>query len=268
MRFIIKGHHRHRAIGSGAIPRHAEGISGARHLQHHIRAAVVRICQRKCLADFGGAGQHRRIMGPDEGNSCRVLFADNDPLRFFQQHAHQRTQSCRTGADDQNGVLFPNLADPGSPEAGGQNIPHQKRLLVGDRIGNFIQSLIGIGYTHIFRLSPIDPAPQGPAAIGIGAVVYKAFFAEEAFAAEGLHIHRHPITGTDGGHRFSHRLHHTHHLMSHGDAGYCFWHRTMLDMQIAGADAAQCHPDDGISGVQNLRFFFFGQSKFPLLDVG
>jgi len=69
-----------------------------------------------------------------------------------------------------------------------------------------------------------------PAAVGVGAVIHKAVLTEEALAAEGLHVHRHPVTGPDSCHSGADFLHHTHQFMANGDAGNRPGHRAMLDV--------------------------------------
>ena len=107
---------------------------------------------------------------------------------------------------------------------------------------NFVQSLVRIGHPDELCLSAVNTATQSPAAVGIGAVVHKAMPAEETLATEGFHIYRHPVAGLHGGHGGADFLHHTHHLMAYSDTGHRPGHRAMLDVQIAGADAARSHP--------------------------
>ena len=101
-------------------------------------------------------------------------------------------------------------------------------LYISGRGRAFLQTMIRIGHTDESRLSAVNAATQGPAAVGVGAVVHIAVLSEEVLAAEGLHIHRHPVTGPHGSYSGTNFLHHTHHLMAHGDAGNRPRHRAML----------------------------------------
>ena len=147
--FVIEGHHGDNGIGPGAFPGQAEGILGTCHFQHHIGAAVVRVGSRECLAVFRFAGQHIGVMLMDEGNSSRVFFADDDSLRLSKKDAHEGAQTRGACADDEDGVFLGDFGNPGGPEAGGQHIAHQKSLLVGDGIGDFVQTLIRIRATFV-----------------------------------------------------------------------------------------------------------------------
>jgi len=98
----------------------------------------------------------------------------------------------------------------------------------------------------------------------IGAVVHKAFFAEKALSAEGLHVHRHPVAGFHIGHRTAHFFHDAHHLVPYGDAGHRPGHAAVLDVQIAGADAGKGHLYNGVPLVLQHRLWFFHQGKRPL----
>ena len=55
--------------------------------------------------------------------------------------------------------------------------------------------------------------------------------------------------------------------LSHGNTGNSPVHTAMLDVQITGADRAQCHPDDGIPGIQNLRLRLVQKGEFSVFDV-
>lgn len=70
-------------------------------------------------------------MGPDELKPLEVLFADDDPLGLAQERAQQRADACRTGTENEHGVIRCNFRNPGSPEAGGQNVAYEQRLPVG-----------------------------------------------------------------------------------------------------------------------------------------
>lgn len=185
------------------------------------------------------------------------LFRRRGCVWAFQHDAEKGADARGACADDEDGVILGDFGDSGGPEAGGQHIAHEKRLLIGDRVGDLVQALIRIGYPYELSLSTVDTASQRPAAVGVGAVIHEAVLAEETLAAEGLHIHRHPVAGLHCGHSAAHRFHHTHHLMAHGDTGNRPGHRAMLDVQVAGADAAQSHPHNCIPGILNFRLGLF-----------
>ena len=42
--------------------------------------------------------------------------------------------------------------------ARGQNVAYEKRLFVADRVGNTVQSLIGMGHAHVLGLAAVDTA--------------------------------------------------------------------------------------------------------------
>ena len=93
-----------------------------------------------------------------------------------------------------------------------------------------------MGHAHKLRLPAVDAAAERPAAVGIGAVVHPAVAAEVTLAAKGLHVHRHPVAGTDGLYLRADSLHDTDHLMADGDARHGARHGAVLDVQVAGAD--------------------------------
>ena len=91
---IVKRHHRHHRIGAGALPGQAEGLLRPGYLQHPVRAAVVAVglCEGQHL--LRPHRQHLGIVLPDKPETRRVLFADDDLLRRFQQHAQQSADAC------------------------------------------------------------------------------------------------------------------------------------------------------------------------------
>ena len=101
-------------------------------------------------------------------------------------------------------------------------------------------------------------------AVLIGAVVHKAFFAEKALSAEGLHVHRHPVAGLHIGHRTAHFFYDAHHLVPYRDAGHRPGHAAVLDVQIAGADTGKGHLYNGVPLVLQHRLWFFHQGKRSL----
>ena len=253
LRLVVQRHHRHNGIGPGATPRQLKGILRPGHLQHHIGAAVVAVLPHKCLTFLRPAQQHIGVMLPHKGTPRRVLLAQDHPLRGLQQDAQQGADARRPRPDDQHGILRGDLRNACRPKAGGQNIPHKQRLLITNTVGDLIQSPVGIGHPHILRLAPVDAAAQRPAAVGVGAVIHPAVPAEVALPAKGLHIHRYPVARAHRLHRRSDSLHDAHHLMPHGNAGDGPRHRTVLDMQVAGADRPQRHLHNGVTGVLQRR---------------
>ena len=155
---VVEGHHRDDGIGASTLPGHAEGVLCACHFQHHIGTAMIGVGESECFAVLRGAGQHIGVMLMDEGNSCRIFFADDDPLRILQKHAHEGAEARGACADDENSVLLGNFGDSGCPEAGGQHIAHQQSLLVSNGVGNLVQPLIRIGHPDKISLSAVNAA--------------------------------------------------------------------------------------------------------------
>ena len=141
---------------------------------------------------------------------------------------------------------------------------HQQRLPIGNAVRDLVQSLIRKGHPDILGLPAVDAAAQRPAAVLIGAVVHKAFFAEKALSAEGLHVHRHPVAGFHIGHRTAHFFYDAHHLVPYGDAGHRPGHAAMLNVQVARADAGKGHLYNGVPLVLQHRLWFFHQGKRSL----
>ena len=207
-------------------------------------------------------------MPADKVQPDGVGIAHDDLLGRFQPHALKGADTSGPRAKNQHGVSRRDSGDIRSPVACGQHIPHQEGLQVGDAVGNPAQALIGIGDPDILRLSAVDAAAQRPAAVRVGAVVDPAMPAEEACSTEGLHIHRHPVPGLNGGDSGAHLLHDAHHFMAHRDAGDGPGHRAVLDVQIAGADAGQGHPDDGVPVVKQCGLGLVQKGKSALFQVG
>lgn len=268
LRLLIEGHHGDQPIGAGALPRQGKGVLSPGRLQHHVRAAVGGVFPHKPLALLRPAEQRLGVMLLNKRPPGRVLFADDDPPGVFQQRAQQGANPCGARPKDQNRVLRLDRGDPGRPEACGQNIPHKQRLLVRHTGGDPVQPLAGIGHPHIFRLPAVYAAAQGPASVGVGAVVDVAALAEKALAAEGLHIHRHPVARADRAHLAANLLHNAHHLVAHSDAGNGPGHAPVLDVQVAGADGAQRHPDNGVARVLQRGLGLIQQRKPAGLHIG
>ena len=213
--------------------------------------------------------RHHRVgaAAAGEGAPRRVFFAEDDLPGPVELDALQRTQPRGSGADDQHRVPRPDLGDLRGPVARRQQIAHKESLAVRHGFRNDIQPLVGVGDTDKFRLAAVDAAAQGPAAVGVRAVVDPAVTAEEAVPAEGLHVHSHPVPGPQALHGRPDRFHHAHHLVAHGDAGYRPGHGAVFDVQVAGADAGQGHPHQGVPVCQQHRLRLFQEGKFPPLHI-
>ena len=103
--------------------------------------------------------------------------------------------------------------------------------------------------------------------MGRGAVVDIAVSAEVAFATEGLHIDRHAVADLHAPDIGSRLLHHTDHLVAHGDARHSPWHTSVLDMKVTGADASQGHAHDSVGGLLYRRSRFVRQGKLSFFYI-
>ena len=91
--------------------------------------------------------------------------------------------------------------------------------------------------THIFSLTSVNTASQSPATIRICTIVHKSPLAEEALSAEGLDIDSDTVAWLYCRDFRSNLFHDTHHLMSHSYTRHGTRDTTVLDMQVAAADA-------------------------------
>ena len=205
-------------------------------------------------------GEHLRVVLAEELQAAFVLFAHDDALGAMQHNAQQGADAGRPCAEDQHSILGGDFRDACRPKAGGQHIAHQQRLPIGNAVRNLVQSLIRKGHPDILGLPAVDAA----AAVLIGAVVHKAFFAEKALSAEGLHVHRHPVAGLHIGHRTAHFFYDAHHLVPYRGAGHRPGHTAVLDVQIAGADTGKGRLYNGVPLVLQHRLWFFHQGKRSL----
>ena len=171
------------------------------------------------------------------------------PLGCFKQNALEGAQPRGARPQEEDGVLRRDPGDPGGPEPRGQQVPGKEGLAVGDGVRDLGEALVCVGHPDILRLAPVDAAAQGPAPVGVGAVVHIPTPAEKARPAEGLHVHRHPVSRAELGHVGPYFLHHPHHLVAQGDPRHRPGHGPVLDVQVTGADAGQGHPDDGVPGM-------------------
>jgi hypothetical protein len=79
-------------------------------------------------------------------------------------------------------------------------------------------------------LSSINAAAESPAAIGVGAIVHKAIFAEEALSAESFYVNGYSIAWLYIGYFGSHFFHHTYHFVAYGNTRNGTRHASVLDM--------------------------------------
>ena len=203
----------------------------------------------------------------DKTGSFGRLLADNNVTGILQHGTKQGTNTRRPGTDDEYSIFLGYFGDTGGPEAGGQHIAYQERLLVTYRIGNTVQPLVGIGHTYIFRLAAIDTAPQSPTAIGIGTVVHISATAKETFTTKSLHIHNHTVAGLYRLNVGTHLLYDAHHFVSYRNSGYSARYASMLYMQVTGAYATQCHPHNSIACILQYWYRFLKQSKLSVFNI-
>ena len=203
-------------------------------------------------------------MRVDKANPVFVLFAYHDALGALEHHAKQRAQPRRPRPDHQHGILPRDVGDARRPVPGGQHIAHQQRLPIRHAVRNFVQPLIRKGHPHIFRLPAVYAAAERPAAVLIRAVVDIALFAEKAFAAKRLHVDRHAIPRLDMGDPAPHRLDDAHHLVADRHARNRAGNASVLDVQIARADAGERHLHNRVPLVQERRLGLFHQFEFSL----
>ena len=220
------------------------------------------------FAIFRLAGQYFRIMLADKAQPSRGFLADDDSPWLFQTAAEQGADAGRACAEYQHGIFGIDFRNPVCPESGGQYIAHEKSLFVAHIVRNPVQPLVGIRHSDIFGLASVDSASQGPASVGVGAVVHEAMPAEEAIPAEGFHIDGDAVSGFDVVYGRPGLFHDADHLMPYGDAGNGSRHAAVLDMQIAGADTAECDPDNRVARVLQFRYRLLNQSEFSFFYIG
>ena len=115
---------------------------------------------------------------------------------------------------------------------------------------------------------PVGPAPQRPSSVGIGAVVHVAALAEEAFAAEGLDVDRHTVADLYAAHLRPDRFDDADHFVADGDALDGARHAAVFDMQIAGTDATERNPYDGIARIEQPGLLFFAEFEPSAFNIG
>ena len=191
-----------------------------------------------------------------------VRIDGDDAGRMIKTAAKHGAKSCGTGPDDSHRVFRPDVTDPGAPETGGKDISGKDGLFIGYAIRDTVQPVHGIGNPDIRGLAAVDAASQCPSAVRIGAVIDKAPLTEKAFAAEGFHIDRHPVTHRKTMDLPSQCGDFSHHLMADDDPGPGFGDTAVFDVNITGTDGSESHPDDGIRG----RFYLRDRARFQSKD--
>ena len=229
---------------------------------------MLRVRLDKTLAFFGLAYENVGIMLLHKRCSNRVFFANYDLFRIFQHSAKQRANAGRTCADDQNRVRAFDFGNTRRPKSRCENISHKQGLLVRYAVGDFVQALIGKRHAHVLGLSAVNPASQCPTAVFVRAVVDVSVFAEKTLSTKRFHVDGHSISRFDGFDVVADFFDNAHHLVSHGDSRHGFWHRSVLDVQVACANAPKRHAHDRIARVCNLRLFFVNQFKFSVFYIG
>ena len=114
---------------------------------------------------------------------------------FFQQDALERAIARRPAAYYEHRVPGAYLAYLGSPITRGEDVAGEERLLVRDAIGYYGEARVRVRDADVFGEAAVYAAAEGPAAVGVCAVVHPAVFAEEALAAICLHVHGDALAG-------------------------------------------------------------------------
>ena len=137
-------------------------------------------------------------------------------------------------------------ADSCGPEARCKDVSDEKCLLIAHTVGDSIQTLICMRYADILCLTSVDAAAERPSTVWIGAVVHVSVPAEETFSAESFHIYGDSVARPYVMDVRADFLDNADHLVTDSDARYGARYASMLDVQVTGADAAECDPDYGI----------------------
>ena len=155
---IVESDDRDNGVGTGAAPGQLEGVVASGHLDDHVGTAMGALFPHECLTILGACHQDFGIMLPHEAGAPGRPLAYDDLPGAFQHDAKQGTYACRAGPDDKYRVLLLDFGYSCRPKAGGQDIAHEKRLLVAHVVRDAVQSLVGVRHPDIFRLSAIDAA--------------------------------------------------------------------------------------------------------------
>ena len=167
-----------------------------------------------------------------KANTLFVFFAHNDPLRFLQHHTKQRTDSGRTGSDDQHRIIFCNLGNMCRPIACSQNISYQQSLPVSNLIRNFVKPLICKRHPHVLCLTSVYAAAKSPAPIFIRAIINIAFFTEKAFPTKSFHVYRYSVSRSHICYTTSNFFYNSYHLMTNCYPRNRTWNTSMFDMKV------------------------------------
>ena len=230
LRTVIQSHNGHNGIRTSALPSQLEGIIGSGHFNDYIGSSMRAVGFHKLLTLFRCSDQYLGIMGLHETDALFRFLTHNETTRMFQSGTEQRTDSRRSGSNQQHRIFGRDFRDTSSPKTGGQDVAHEKRLLIRHSVGNTVQPLVGMRHPHIFRLSPVDTATQCPSSVGVLTIVYISVLAEKTFPAESLHVDRHPVTRLHGSDLRSYLFHDAHHLMPHRNARYSTRHAAVLNV--------------------------------------
>ena len=196
------------------------------------------------------------LLGKVEGDD---LSRAEQPGGLHGAHPH------RACADHRHAVPGRNLGQLRAPVAAGEDVAQKERVLIRNAVGDFGQAPVGKGDPDIFSLAAVDAAAQLPAAIF--AVVDKSLLAEPALAAEGNAVGGNPVARTQVGKRTASFDNLPHKFVPQHDALFCARHRTVFDVQVAGADGRAGHPDNGVAGLLEFWRFTFPQGELPLPAV-
>ena len=265
---VVEGNNGHYGVGAGAFPSKAEGALCPGNLEYGVGSSVCAFPEDGGAAFFRSGDENVGVVLADEAAAFGGFFADNEAARMFQPGAKEGANPCRSGADDENGVVGSDFSDACSPIAGGEDVAGKESLFVSNIGWNGGKPLVGMGHTDVFRLAAVDAATECPAAVRSGAVVDVTVAAEEAFAAESLDVDCHAVAGADVADLAARGFDDAHHFMPDGDAGHGAGHAAVLDVEVAGADAGEGDAHDGVAGILEDRLRFFQEGKLALFNVG
>ena len=120
----------------------------------------------------------------------------------------------------------------------------------------------------VFGEAAVYAAAEGPAAVGVGAVVHPAVFAEEALAAICLHVHGDALAGLHLRDAAPDGLDDADHLVPYRDAGHGARDAPVLDVQVACADARERDANDGVAGLFYLRPGLVREAQLAAAVIG
>ena len=91
---------------------------------------------------------------------------------------------------------------------------------------------------------------------------------KETFATESLDVDRNAVAGSDCGDIRPDLLHDADHFVPDGNSRHSARHAAVFDVQIAGTDATERNPHDGIARVEQLGLPFFAEFELSVFNVG